>query len=222
MKKLIAILTIAIVLVGAIFATDAVAPTGTQRITVKTTVDRILPVIEFKGANTTFNGATPAGAVTAKVDGTDYGTANSPEVYTAGTAGTAHDGAELESNTHIDLGNVVAYFKIAQANGDGGAKCNFVYTLSVSATTLKSITDGVTYEVQNTPVASADGTQPTAGTNLAIGEPTVSGASFSVTATYTGVVADQDIAYFKYTWAKDNAAPNATYAADVTLTYTAQ
>lgn len=218
MKKAITILAILAIVVCAVFAENdpEVRPNGAERITVITKVDREIPILKLVGSlSDAFTNAEDSNTVKQE------GFPNEGDVTPATVAditGNANNGGELDATSKdISHEDVKAYFKVTST----AARCDFVYTITVTATNLKSTTQGVTYEI---PAGYAFAHQA-AGTELPAKLAVEAGGdneSFTATATYTGETAAATIGTFDITWAKDIHAPEATYKADVTMTYSVE
>lgn len=217
MKKAITILAILAIVVCAVFAENdpEVRPNGAERITVITKVDREIPILKLVGSlSDAFTN--PANSNTVKQEGFPHEGDVTP--VTVDEIGNANNGGELDATSKdISHEDVKAYFKVTST----AARCDFVYTITVTATNLKSTTQGVTYEIP----AGYTFANQLAGTDLPAKLDVEAGGDegrFTATATYTGETAATTIGTFDITWAKDIHAPEATYKADVTMTYSVE
>ena len=227
MKKLIAILAIAIVLVGAVFADPVnTTPDGaTQRITIKSTVERKDPTFLLKGLEdaASFTNAGAQGATTIVADQT------TGELSAAGS----HDGTLLTSGKDISQDNVVASFGIFQT---ADAKNRFAYTFAVSATHLIQVTDADgndvaaanAYDASTPEFSNLGNTAWYASSTTGISAATASlnaatGISASVTfdglAVITADTTNPKLT-FTVTWPQNKFAVAGDYEADVTMTLT--
>ena len=227
MKKLIAILTIAIVLVGSVFA--GAGETGTPaeqsgRITIRSEVVREDPTFVLKGG-------VSANSLTA-----------------VGNDGAEGSGAELKQATmsdwDISQANITAFFGIFQTSK---AKNQFTYTFSVAPTQFVQyetstgaaptnaytvnkavdIHDVVTQEwfdddTEGVESATAPSVTEATGTDL------IDTLGGSITFDGTKVVnpnatasAPATVSTFQITWTYDREAPAGKYQADILLTVTA-
>ncbi|MBO4716874.1 MAG: hypothetical protein J5599_03175 [Spirochaetales bacterium] len=220
MKKAITILAVLIVLVGAVFADadPAVKPAGKERITVETKVDRELPVLRLVGALDE-SALETAGTVSTTVAQTGYAKEKdvTPEAVQDVSA-TANNGTILDAKS-IDISHedLKVYFKVSSA----AARCDLVYSISVAAGQLKAVDNNTEYTIDKD-VTFANQTAGAAVTNLAVTNVGGGDSAFTATATYSGATDAATIGTFDITWEKDNHAPEATYRADVTMTYTVQ
>lgn len=205
MKKLIAILTIAIVLVGAVFATDE---TGAQKDELKITckVEAVTPQFKLYGSATSGTSST--------------GMTEANRVTTDATATASVSGVD---NSLYSASGTTIYFVIKQARD-----CRWTgeVSLSVSATALSATigtgTSAITYTSED-PVISA----LTAQNNLpgetgdTVATRTTTPGTASVAVAYNGrAAAAADIASFSVNWPQSDVPP-ATYTAWVQMTYTA-
>lgn len=213
MKKLITILAIMFVLVGAVFATDDPTPTaGTTEnhvITVNTHVAQILPVFNFKTANIDgTNATTKFGEST-----TDFTAQDTTKIY------------NVTSNEDISQAAISQTFTIMSMK-----KANYVgsFKLTVSATQFKT-TATKTVGADTVPVYTTESTitytYPTETKTLEDGRLTVtptaatSEAPAYLTATFEGRqdTESQILANVTVEWSRDIEAVPGDYKADVTL-----
>ena len=222
MKKLIAILTIAIVLVGAVFATGT---TTNSRITVTTTVGASEPTIILKAGTTS--------------------TLDKTATVTTNAAGN-HDGEGLTATQDISAANVLIYCGLYQTSKANTQK---KYSFEVTATQFVQVKDSKKAAVaaadaytvnQNVTfkTLSATGwfTTNTTGVN-AITAPSINdGEKFTADVTFDGLgpvnatVGEnaistsnaKELATFQIEWTKDEAAPAGEYQADITLAITVE
>jgi len=221
MKKAITILAMIAIVAFAVFAD---APVGeTQRITIKSVVERVDPQYQLKGVL----GANAANFTT------------EADVIAAGDVATPHNGKELTGGD-ISQAAIVASFGLFQVED---AKNRFAYTFTISATKLVQREDAEhrepaqPYTTANAPVFSElddDNWYAPAGEGQANNGITSGTASLKLTeGVATGVSADVTFngkatvaasntpkLAFTVTWADDKAAPAGLYEADVTMTYT--
>ena len=220
MKKAITILAVLIVLVGAVFADDSeVKPAGKEKITVVTKVDRELPVLMLVGALSQ-DALETAGTDSATVAQTGY--AKEKDVTPAEVAdvsATAYNGTPLDARNSNDISHedLTVYFKVTSA----AARCDLVYNISVEAGKFKAVDNNTEYTIDKD-VTFAHQTAGDDQTYLKITGVGTAGTAFTATATYSGATTAATIGTFDITWQKDNYAPEATYKADVTMTYTVQ
>ena len=227
MKKLIAILAIMIVLVGAVFATDPVDTTpdgATQRVTIKSTVGRKDPTFLLKGLKDagTF---TNTGAQDA-ADVVDATTGNA-------SAAGSYDGTLLTSAKDISQDDVVASFGVFQT---ADAKNKFAYSFTISATHLIQVTDA-NGDAPTTPYDAATPEFSNLGntawyasstTGISAGTSSVDAASgITASVTFDGLAtisADttNPKLTFTVTWPKNRMAVAGDYEADVTMVLTVQ
>ncbi len=218
MKKAITILAIIAIVAGAVFAVDPdpeVKPAGAERITVQTKVDRELPVLKLVGSLAAgFTSATESDPVYR----VGYAKENTAVEAVADATATEHNGEILDA-TSIDISHedLKVYFKVTSA----AARCDLVYDIAVTAGKLSSVTDGTTYTI-NKNVTFANQTAGQTGANLEVSGVGGGSTGFEATATYSGATDAAIIGTFDITWQKDNYAPEATYQADVTMTYTVE
>ena len=191
MKKLIAILTIMIVLVGAVFA----ANNDELKVTAK--VDEHIPGFKIFGG-------TSSGSIT--VEG-----AQTPNVIA-----TSLDISMVDITVYFKL---TQYSNTTTPSYNGNkAKFKGTANLTVTADPLSATIDETTYSTA-IPVA-ANITTPTISGITSSSSNTTSNI-VKVTLVYDGrSVQDADVATFDFTWtAKDELPPADTYAALITLTY---
>ena len=210
MKKLIAILTIAIVLVGAVFA-GANDLSGAATITVTTCVARSLPEFKLAASSSAISTTVPSIAddLTDPADGS--------------LGGTEFDA----TGTDISVDNLLVYFGIYQTNQ---ANVREEYTLTASATPLYRMnTAGTAKETEegkahSIPVATFSNTTEAEVADTVTGHNLIalSAAGHVLTVEYTGKVGTDDtdllLGTFSVQWNKDVEAPEGTYKADVVLT----
>lgn len=216
MKKAITILAIIAIVACAVFAVDPdpeVRPAGKERITVETKVDRELPVLRLQGSLDESDWETST--TVAQTGYPKEGEVTPAEV--ADVSATANNGTVLDA-TSIDISHedLKVYFKVTSA----AARCDLVYSISVAAGQLKAVDNDTTYTIDKD-VTFANQQAGTTVDNLTV-QAGGDDASFTATATYSGATVAATIGTFDITWAKDNYAPEATYRADVTMTYTVQ
>ena len=192
MKKVIAILTIAIVLVGAL-----VAATGDQ-LTLTCTV------AEHKPAFQIFGGETSSAA--AATQGTSAGA----------SVGTTKD----ISLTDIVIYCRIKQYSVT--NGYNETKCKFkgVANITITASDLIAEVDGTNYSQSASAAVPENGAHVVSGVSATTYS--ASGNAVSISFTYTGKkVNDSDVyADCTFTWAEKDDLPPATYNATITMTYT--
>ncbi len=215
MKKLITILAIMIVLVGAVFAADDPTPTtGTSEshvITVNTHVAQILPVFNFKTAN---------------IDGTnktakfDTSTATNPDFAAEDT--TKIYGENNQDISQADISQTFTILSMKKANYVGSFK------LTVSATQFKtSHTDQATSQVvvDHETTGAITYTYPTSVATKEDGRLVVTPTAATtedpayLTAVFNGRQDTESLELASVTvkWARDVDAIPGDYKADVTL-----
>ena len=215
MKKLIAILTIAIVLVGAVFADNPVASSanGDASIVVTTTINKAFPAFKLSATS-------PAGTTDSAVAATNH---------TAGAV-TIDTDALLSNNATVS-------FAIIQTQT---SRAHVKYWIGVTATKLVMTKDENNNSIDTTAadynasthefelVAAVDATPAIVGNN--IDNVTVGGTNDGTSADKTGayfeyeggkVAANTTIATFDVNWKKNEDAAPGTYQATVTLHVTA-
>ena len=216
MKKLIAIVTIAIVLVGAVFAT-ANDVNQSATVTITTCVERVLPTFKLVAANSTFAGETAPAAVA-----TDAAT---------DTADSPLGGAEYDAtSTDISINDLEVFFGIYQTNQ---ANVREEYELTVSANPLALMNEAGTAALTGNDAHSINPTDTTPAIAKATIASTVTGYTLialddstdpKLTVAYTGKVGtastDLLLGTFSVKWEKDVEAPSGTYKADVVLSIT--
>ena len=230
MKKLIAILTIAIVLVGAVFATSA----GSATINVQAKVEKFYPGFQLTGTLHDDSSKTTTSSDT--VTG---------HAYTDGTA------MNLNTGKFIDIEDVVVDFTLVQKGSEGTdtatskkyAKCGntFYFDIEVGNMTIKTKLDGTTAatdaeKAANTVAATGTGDagafvfSPAQANTIGTGENAPknkiavnapSDGDYELTATYSGIVYDdQEIGSFSAKWAKSINLIDGNYEAEVKVTIT--
>ena len=218
MKKLIAILAIAIVLVGAVFATDPEVNLGSYKITLTSDVAPYAPQFLFEGSLT----------------GTTY--------TAQGTAGEVAAANKLVSQDSIADTDITAYFIIKQngakdASGAGQeyARWNTPVYFTIAVTNLTEVNPADANDVKSAPGAvdaaslsaaaaiTYSGKKNGATTNLtnALTNAVLEDGRVGFSATYNGKVVDQTIGTFSVTWKQDDSLPNGAYSADIILTISA-
>jgi len=201
MKKLITILTIMIVLVGAVFADPA--PTNAQ-IDLTVNVPEKVPTFKL----VTFNNT---GILTSEVS--DLVEEDGAETPVAATF------AEAVGNTLADGGTVTVNFAIAQVRPAGNKiKTTNTYTFSVSASALEHATEDDYFAVKT--VSSITAIDAAIASNYATITP---GESLSIKYkgnTYAPATAELNFAKFSVTWQGDAEAVPGNYTGSVTLTMT--
>ena len=207
MKKLIAILAIAIVLAGAVFA-DTETNLGKEELLVKCTITPVEPTFSLVGAVATSqpdSSADLTGAKTGEV------------VSTTGSATASGSTITMATNAIIQ-NSVTIYCFIRQANND--VKSLTTYKFSVAATALSNSSNG-----QHTPDPTVSLISAISSSNVEGGRTTTSAVAASgnnaatpAQTAYAGLDSDSaDLASFNVTWAKTDLAP-AEYQAYITLT----
>ena len=216
MKKLIAILTIAIVLVGAVFA-DATS-TGASSLRITTTISPVEPT--FKLATTQVHSDLAAAADASAVN-----------AITA--AALAGESSHVITTDALLDDEVEVTFSVVQLTASKSVK---TYTLTATATDL------VLYKYQNAagawvlvsttahPATDAEKTFEVDATtvntfangDLTSAQATYAGTTSSKTITYKGtdVEADTEVATFTCTWGQNENAVPGQYQGTVTLTIT--
>ena len=229
MKKLITILAIMIVLVGAVFAEDVnTVNTGKQRITLETDVKESVPQFIFQGSLTSY-------------------TASLVDANSVTTAENSFDGKLLTSDAlkttaSIADDNILVYFIITQnaAKFADGTTPDPTYARTQKTITFTyAIGDLIQQAPANAPqgwsakhveghlvansaVAATAGSYTVGGVSHAnLITNTASGQTF--TAAYNGRVENnQEIGRFQAQWDQDPTVPNGVYKADITLTIAVQ
>ena len=216
MKKLIAILAIAIVLVGAVFADDLPAKNSSEShtITLKTVVSSVLP--QFK--------------LTASSNNNTEST--NPDLSTSAAAKIANDasytGTGIVEVADISVEDIVATFTASLENL---AKTGGTYRLSFEAGTFQNVWKVVGTEVKKdqtiapsttTAPSLAKPTSGAAGVGLVIADP--SGSSIDITFNgqecTTGALAVYTVQYDKDDTVVDNDGEG--YTVDIKMTITFQ
>ena len=211
MKKLIAILAIAIVLVGAVFAA-----TGDQ-LTITSTVSKHEPAFRI------------------------YGSESAISSSNAGTLGTPSGAAVTFATTKdISATSITVYCRVSQYSIKDGyntpkSKFKGIATIGVVATplttTLTGTNDAGTYSTPATAsVTTSDAHVPTGTparvTTTTFAKSAATGSStdnkVDIVWSYSGKSVDDADVYadFSFTWAQDDSLPPGTYTADITMTYT--
>ena len=217
MKKLIAILTITIVLVGAVFATvpEKTDANGSAVIDITTTIAKKFPAYKLSATGVTVS----AGSVT---------TADSVVANTDPTPGVVsiNEDELLTKNATVSFSIIQTQFSRAVV----------IYKIGVTATALemKKDADGNDYTGtidagHSFALASGSATPAITGNPSSVAHVTVSGtnagiANHGVTASYDGVkvAAGTVIGTFSCTWEANDAAAPGQYEATVTLAIEAQ
>lgn len=195
MKKLIAILTIMIVLAGAIFAETATT-TGNEELKVTCVVTSKEPTFTLYGSKTA--------ATVSTGDGMTAGEVVETENSSTTTIALADDA--------IINGDVTIYCVVKQANND--VKYVKAYTLSAAATKLS---DGTTTTGHTTAAPTVSTIAAIAASNITGARTTVGGTTATVT--YAGLDADAaDLASFNVKWPQTDLIPGSGYYAYITLT----
>ena len=212
MKKLIAILTIAIVLVSVVFADGE-----THKLTVSTTVGEVIPSFQLRyGANGVYtNNTADSNSITNK-------TYNGQLDMTTPNEFSVADAIDL--NQDIAVGDVTADFYAVLAIG--GKQNNKVYTLSFSAGAFDTTHNGAadatacTYSCINNIVGTTK--QNVVVSNALTGVELSAGNTKSCTITMKGTAAEEKIDLVKFTakWSRNEDVDVGTYTADVILTIT--
>lgn len=193
MKKLIAILTIMIVLAGAIFAETATT-TGNEELKVTCVVTSKEPTFTLYGSKTaaTVSTGMTAGQVVAQIN--------------TSTAAIA-----METDAIIN-GDTYIYCVVRQENDN--VKSVLPYTLSVAATALS---DGTSAAGHTTAAPTVSTIAAIAASNITGARTTAGGTTATVT--YAGLDADAaDLASFNVKWPKTDLIPGSGYYAYITLT----
>ena len=228
MKKILTVLLVLTMVVGAVFAAEE-----TNRITLKSDVNEVAPKFNLYGSLTSYSDANKV----------------------AGSTGAAFSGTELKPTTNVSIADndITAYFTITQVNTDTDSKSNkyarykgeiefeivvgaFTEQPAAGATlTSPATVDGhitevkcvKTGEIAQSTYNGADGTAASGTTPVTLTNAVSSDISeaiddntASVKASYNGKVVNQDVARFTAKWYHKDTLPNATYKADVTITYT--
>ena len=222
MKKLIAILVVMIVLIGAVFAADSQSLTVTANIAVET------PAFVLKG-------------------GASDGTYDKTAAVDSAPAAQEYSYEQIALNGSIIANNLTAYFQVLQSS-----KANLSKTFNFSVTASKLVrrghlassaevtaalaadpnstlavndlvSDGRSYTInKSVTISTAAKVSASENTYLAI-TPNTSSTAAEFSATYSGYVnataaSMLPLATFSVTWEKDEAAMDGFYCADVTLT----
>ena len=217
MKKLIAILTIAIVLVGAVFATDPIngdTSDGTGKVVVTAVVSEQHPLFQIKTTSTTDTaGVSAIGKVSQSIATTD-------------PADPSTGSVTLTTDYLVNNDSATVSFSIGQINRSSSTA---KYYLTVTAAPLKRVADpaGTAVSTYNAatevfPLAEGDeapeitrrtvtGITIGAGTTTNIMSLQYSGATITPTNNYL------ELGVFSVTWTKNANALAGTYTADVTL-----
>ena len=200
MKKLIAILAVMIVLVGAVFAASG------DKLSLKSIVGEVLPVYEIHSQNASGTVGTQNGAEVAT--GMDLSTQNISWTFVIIQKGEV-DGQQnavtfaktkQTATLTITLGHFVGDEEHQQANDSP----KFTAFTAATPNQTNDALDADKKTVITVPTGDA-----------------LNASSANVTAAYKGVNwADQEIATFTALWTKDDTLKMDTYHADVTLTYT--
>lgn len=215
MKKLITILAIMLVVVGAVFAEDP-QPTN-QRLTLQSDVSEKKPAFKFQGS-----------------EDDKYGTDG--KVVTS--AQGSWDGTLITSAKSIADADITLNFRILQT-GSAGESDSTTYARYKGVVTFAVEVGDLTQQAPlaaNTSAATVEGTLGTltvgtvgkydasvnGSTTEVSNKITLSTTSNGFSAAYNGKVKDdQVIGTFSATWKKDETLPNGTYKADITLTISA-
>ena len=209
MKKLIAILAIAIILVGAVFADTTVeTTTGKEELLVKCTITPVEPTFSLVGAVATSQPTSSADLTSAKTG----------EVVSTAESATAAGSTITMATNAIIQNNVTIYCFIRQTNDD--VKSLTTYKFSVAATALSNSSNG-----QHTPDPAVSLISAISSSNVEGGRTTTSAVAASgnnaatpAQTAYAGLDSDSaDLASFNVTWTKTDLAP-AEYQAYITLT----
>ena len=209
MKKLIAVLVIAIVLVGAVFADTAVT-TGNEELLIKCTITPVEPTFTLVGAVASSVPANSA-ALTDPKTGEVVSTVNT--VTAAGATIT------LDTNAIVN-GDVTIYCFIKQANDN--VKSLTTYKFSVTATALSNSTNGQHTPNPTVSLISAISSSDVTGGRTTSSAVAATGNSSAVPAqtVYSGLDSDSaDLASFNVKWDQTDLAP-AEYQAYITLIIT--
>ena len=229
MKKILTVLAILTLIVGAVFAEGAegekTTPTATKsRVTIESTVEEKQPAFVLKaGLKDTNEESANFGKVTYGTTGKSVGE----------SAEETFDGTVLKTGIpSIADSDIEVYFQIMQTGSagletDSGkkfARYKKVVNFNVKVGDLIcDQQDGTKYRISGEASESkaADDIANPNKDNVYTLKNFASANHQNYSATYNGkVYDDQEIATFKATWEKDNYAPNGTYKADITLTYT--
>lgn len=192
MKKLIAILAIMMVLVGAIFAETSTTTNDELKVSIEITP--VAPIFKLYGSLTSGTASTSSGMKAGE------------SVETAQTATASASTIEFPTNSLLE-NPVTVYCVIKQTND---AKYKKAVSLAVSAS---AITDGISTSTPtvSTPAAqnNENGVRTTAGTGAG-----------AATVTYTGkTAASDDVASFNVVYPAADLIPG-SYNGYITLTYT--
>ena len=230
MKKLITILAIMIVLVGAVFAEETVNE-GKQRITLETDVKESVPQFVFQGSLTGYDADDLETALS--VADTSAEGSNNGKLLTSDA---------LKTNKSIADANILVYFIIKQNAAkfvDGTTPAPTYARTQKTIEFSYVIGDLVQQAPENAPstwtakripghLVASSATKAAAG-NFTVGstqydnqiENAVSEQTF--TAVYNGRVENgQEIGRFQAQWDQDPTVPNGVYKADITLTIAVQ
>ena len=219
MKKLIAILAIAIVLVGAVFAAD------NDKLTITSKVAPHAPGFRLYGGETS-SAAADILAVASPADA----------VGTQGEEGYVPATGWIASTKDISLEDITVYCRLNQysPNGDySSTKSKFkgVATIRVTATALTATVGGTVYSTNGVAnaVSESDVTIPNNGISAkAIVREQSNGGyandTVKVTLTYDGKTVQDSAVYadFSFKWTKSDDLPPATYSANITMRYTVE
>ena len=219
MKKILTVLLVLTIVVGAVFAAD------TKKIEVKTSVDGNDPAFKLYASESDIS------ATTATLTGLDASTLTSTKkisentitVYFKVKQVAVGNYARCKYSFDID----VAVGALTQAAAD-------VKTGEDPAKVAAHIISFAQADVAENTVYSGQGSNGTETKSENVknklefdknsgtysDNATAKTSSANIKLKYNGLVLDQDIANFKVCWYRDETLPNGNYAADVTITYT--
>ena len=225
MKKLIAILTIAIVLVGVVFATDPVRTdsNGTSIIDVRTSIGEQFPEYQLKAIDITANTGTLTTPIAVKDSDNGLVTIDTNDLLKASVAVTFEINQIANSRTSVgyDL-SVKATDLVLNVTTDQGtapkASPAVDEKFQVSLTTSFATTDTDDDLLTITPITATTGNF--ADTDGGFNVQYLDGKFVNVETETQGSI--KQIGTFTYTWAKNQAAKVGDYTATVTLVVTAK
>ena len=198
MKKLIAILAIAIVLIGAVFATE------THSIKIKADVTEVLPVFQMTIGQITTNTANNG----AKFD--------NATTYALGTVDDPETQANEEANIGDSFSFETAHTVTVSVKINNAAKTNHIYTLTFINGTFTVKKAGVSTTINPT-ITAGVGSNSGAGNGFVT---TVDDAVATVSFNGTTCTATHEVATASYAYAADTLVDPGVYYADVVLQIT--
>lgn len=196
MKKFIAILTIAIVLVGAVFAASG------DTLTLTSTVSEHKPGFKIFG-----------------------GEVSSAAAATEGTSAGASIASSIDITADpITVYCRIKQYSVDTANSYSQTKCKFrgVATIDVVASALsQTIGTGETAQTFST-AATASAVTTTLPNNVTKTAATNTNNAVQIILTYAGSTVQDSAVYadFSFTWAQDDTLPPGQYTANIEMTYT--